>query len=34
MTQAARYRLLNRHEIGELKLVPDSTMAIVKQTPE
>ena len=34
MTQAARYRLLNRREIGEFKLVADNTMAIVKQTPE
>ena len=34
MTQAARYRLLNRHEIGEFKLASDNTMAIVKQSPE
>jgi len=34
MTQAARYRLLIRHEIGEFKLVPNDIMAIVKQTPE
>jgi hypothetical protein len=34
MTQAARYRLFSRHEIGEFKLVADNTMAIVKQTPE
>ena len=34
MTQAARYRLLNLHEIGEFKLVSDNTMAIVKQSPE
>jgi hypothetical protein len=34
MTQAARYRLLIRHEIGEFKLAPNDIMAIVKQTTE